>query len=63
MGESKRLLMEAEEEDRPIPSHLVKEMFEEMVRLRKQMNSIKQILEGNDEKDGPHDSHDDSNRV
>ena len=55
--------MEAEEEDRPMPSHLVKEMFEEMVRLKKQMNSIKQILEGNDEKDDPHDSHDDSNRM
>ena len=63
MGESKRLLMEAEEEDRPIPSHLIKEMFGEMVRLRKQMNSIKQILEGNDEEDDSHDSHDDSNRV
>ena len=50
MGESKRLLMEAEEEDRPVPSHLVKEMFEEMVKLRKQMNSIKQILEIKDEK-------------
>ena len=50
MGESKRLLMEAEEDERPIPSHLVKEMFGEMVRLRKQMNSIKQILEIKDEK-------------
>ena len=63
MGSSKRLLMEAEEEDSPIPSHLEKEMFEEMVKLRKQMNSIKQILEGNDEENDPHDSHDDSNRV
>ena len=63
MGISKRLLMEAKEDERPIPSHLVKEMFGEMVRLRKQMNSIKQILEGNDEKNDPHDSHDDSNRV
>ena len=50
MGESKRLLMEAEEDERPVPSHLVKEMFEEMVRLRKQMHSIKQILEIKDEK-------------
>ena len=49
MGESKRLLMEAEEEDRPIPSHLVKEMFNEMVRLRKQMKLIKQALEIKDE--------------
>ena len=62
MGRSKRLLMEAEEE-RPIPSHLVKEMFEEMVKLRKQMKLIKQILEGNDEENDPHDSHDDSNRM
>ena len=50
MGSSKKLLMEAEEEERPIPSHLVKEMFSEMVRLKKQMNSIKQILEIKDEK-------------
>ena len=50
MGSSKRLLMEAEEEERTIPSHLEKEMFEEMVKLRKQMNSIKQILEIKDEK-------------
>ena len=63
MGESKRLLMEAEEEDRPVPSHLVKEMFGEMVRLRKQMNSIKQILEGSDEKDDLHNDNDDNNRV
>ena len=63
MGESKRLLMEAEEDERPIPSHLVKEMFGEMVRLRKQMNSIKQILEGSDEKDDPHNNNDDTNRV
>ena len=48
MGISKRLLMEAEENERPMPSHLVKEMFKEVVRLRKQMNSIKQILEGSD---------------
>ena len=41
--------MEAEEEDRPIPSHLVKEMFGEMVRLRKQMKLIKQALEIKDE--------------
>ena len=63
MGESKRLLMEAEEDERPIPSHLVKEMFGEMVRLRKQMNSIKQILEGSDEKDDPHNNNDDVDRV
>ena len=63
MGESKRLLMEAEEDERPIPSHLVKEMFGEMVRLRKQMNSIKQILEGSDEKDDLHDNNDDVNRM
>ena len=49
MGESKRLLMEAEEEDRPMPSHLEKEMFGEMVRLRKQMKLIKQALEIKDE--------------
>ena len=50
MGESKRLLMEAEEEeDRPIPSHLVKEMFSEMVILKKQMKLIKQALEIKDE--------------
>ena len=49
MGRSKRLLMEAEEEDRPVPSHLVKEMFEEMVRLKKQMKLIKQALEIKDE--------------
>ena len=42
--------MEAEDKERTVPSHLVKEMFEEMVRLRKQMNSIKQILEIKDEK-------------
>ena len=63
MGLSKRLLMEAEEDERPMPSHLVKEMFEEMVRLRKQMNSIKQILEGSDEKDDLHDNNDDVDRV
>ena len=45
MGESKRLLMEAKEDERPIPSHLVKEMFGEMGKLRKQMKLIKQILE------------------
>ena len=50
MGVSKRLLMEAQEEDRPIPSHLVKEMFGEMVRLKKQMKLIKQALEIKDEK-------------
>ena len=49
MGESKRLLMEAEEEDRSVPSHLIKEMFEEMVRLKKQMKLIKQALEIKDE--------------
>jgi len=49
MGESKRLLMEAEEEDRPVPSHLVKEMIGEMVRLKKQMKLIKQALEIKDE--------------
>ena len=49
MGSSKKLLMEAEEEDRPIPSHLVKEMFSEMVRLKKQMKLIKQALEINNE--------------
>ena len=49
MDESKRLLMEAEEEDKPVPSHLVKEMFGEMVRLRKQMKLIKQALEIKDE--------------
>ena len=49
MGTSKRLLMEAEEEDRPLPSHLVKEMFGEMGRLRKQMKLIKQALEIKDE--------------
>ena len=63
MGESKRLLMDANKEERPIPSHLVKEMFEEMVKLRKQMNSIKQILEIKDEKNNSHDSNDDNNRV
>ena len=50
MGVSKRLLMEAQEEDRPMPSHLEKEMFSEMVRLRKQMKLIKQALEIKDEK-------------
>ncbi len=50
MGVSKKLLMEAQEEDRPIPSHLVKEMFGEMVRLKKQMKLIKQALEIKDEK-------------
>ena len=50
MGVNKRLLMEAQEEDRPIPSHLVKEMFGEMVRLRKHMKLIKQALEIKDEK-------------
>ena len=49
MGESKKLLMEALEEERPMPSHLVKEMFEEMVRLKKQMKLIKQALEIEDE--------------
>ena len=49
MGESKRLLMEAEEEDRPLPSHLVKEMFGDLVRLKKQMKLIKQALEIKDE--------------
>ena len=42
--------MEAEDNERAMPSHLEKEMFEEMVKLRKQMNSIKQILEIKDEK-------------
>ena len=42
--------MEAEEEDRPLPSHLVKEMFSEIVTLRKQMKLIKQIVEGSNEK-------------
>ena len=49
MGVNKRLVMEAEEEDRPIPSHLVKEMLGEMVRLKKQMKLIKQALEINNE--------------
>ena len=63
MGISKRLLMEAEEEERPIPSHLVKEMFGEMVKLKKQMKLIQQILEGSDEKDDLHDNNDDVDRV
>ena len=50
MGRSKRLLMEAEEEDRPTPSHLEKEMYNEMARLRKQIKLIKQALEIKDEK-------------
>ena len=50
MGINKRLLMEAEEEDRPVPSHLIKEMFSEMVTLKKQMKLIKQALEIKDEK-------------
>ena len=49
MGESKKLLMEAEEDERSVPLHLVKEMFSEMVRLRKQMKLIKQALEIKDE--------------
>ena len=63
MGGSKRLLMEAEQEDRPIPSHLVKEMFGEMVRLKKQMKLIKEILEVEDEKDDTITSTVDDDRV
>ena len=63
MGRSKRLLMEAEEDERPIPSHLVKEMFNELVSLKKRMKLIQQIVEGSDEKDDPHNNDDDTSRV
>ena len=49
MGESKKLLMEALEEERPMPSHLAKEMMNEMVTLKRQMKLIKQALEIKDE--------------
>ena len=55
--------MEAEQEDRPVPSHLVKEMFGEMVRLKKQMKLIKEILEVEDEKDDTITSTVDDDRV
>jgi hypothetical protein len=33
-----------------IPSHLEKEMMEELTRLRKQITTIQEILEGSNEK-------------
>ena len=32
--------------DRPLPSHLEKEMYTEIIKLKKAINQIKQILEG-----------------
>ena len=33
-----------------IPTHLEKEMIEELIRLRKQITTIQEILEGSNEK-------------
>ena len=42
--------MKSEEDSRPLPSHLEREMMEAITRLNKQMQAIQQILEVRDEK-------------
>ena len=51
MSVIKDLLMQDLSVDGKTPSHLEKEMHEQMIIMRKQMKAIKQILEGcNNEK-------------
>ena len=45
MGNVKHLMQEDLMDKRPLSSHLEKEMYEEMIKLRKQVTSIKIILE------------------
>ena len=50
MNKNKDLFIRGLASDGNIPSHLEKEMFEQMTVLKKQMNAIKQILEVSNEK-------------
>ena len=51
MSVIKDLLMQDLSVDGKTPSHLEKEMYEQMIIMKKQMKAIKQILEGcNNEK-------------
>ena len=50
MIKPKDLLIKDLRSDGNTPSHLEKEMFEQIMLLKKQMNAIKQILEVSNEK-------------
>ena len=45
MGQVKHQLLESLTDKRGIPSHVEKEMYQEIVKLKKQVNAIKIILE------------------
>ena len=45
MNQVKQRLFESLTDERGTPSHLEKEMYEEIVKLKKQVNAIKIILE------------------
>tara|TARA_Y100000034_G_scaffold119673_1_gene161700 strand:- start:322 stop:468 length:147 start_codon:yes stop_codon:yes gene_type:complete len=45
MGQVKQQLLESLTDERAMPSHLEKEMYQEIVKLKKQVNAIKIILE------------------
>ena len=45
MGQVKQQLLESLTDERRIPSHLEKEMYEELLKLKKQVTAIKIILE------------------
>jgi len=50
VNESKRILLKSKEDERPLLSHLEKEMFLQLTQLNKQMQAIKEILEVKNEK-------------
>ena len=45
MGKVKQFFVEFLSDEVPVPSHLEKEMYEEIVKLKKQVTAIKLILE------------------
>jgi len=61
MGYSKRLLMEQEQDLSKVPSHLEKEMMDQIIRMRRQLTAIQQILEVKNDKKHTDDSNDVSN--
>ena len=50
MNNKKGLLIKDLDKDGDISSHLDREMYEQIIVLNKQINAIKQILEGSNEK-------------
>lgn len=50
MGTAKRVLLKSKEDERPLPSHLEKEMYLQLTHLKKQMEAITKILEIRNEK-------------